>query len=157
MQDRRHAIVVARRFVALAGQPSRDEVAGALLHDVGKQASGLGTFARVLGTLVGPRGAKFRTYHDHEALGAAMATEAGSTSDTVALILGAYLHIQWRTVRGLAPERLVAIAVVALGCAFGGGIPGAYLGATAVVVGIAHGISRRRYQRREPAHVSHAG
>ncbi len=76
----------------------------------------------------------------------------------VALILGAYLHIQWRTVRGLAPERLVAIAVVALGCAFGGGIPGAYLlGATAVVVGIAHGISRRRYQRREPAHVSHAG
>lgn len=88
VQDRRHAIVVARRFVALAGQPSRDEVAGALLHDVGKQASGLGTFARVLATLVGPRGAKFRTYHDHEALGAAMATEAGSTSDTVALILG---------------------------------------------------------------------
>jgi len=88
VQDRRHAILVARRFVALVDQPGREQVAGALLHDVGKQASGLGTFARVAATLVGPRGDRFRKYHDHQALGAAMAGDAGSTAVTVALIGG---------------------------------------------------------------------
>lgn len=76
----------------------------------------------------------------------------------VALILGAYLHMQWRVTRALAPERLAVIAIVALGCGFGGALPGAYLvGATAIVVGIAQGISRRRFQRRELDHVSHTG
>lgn len=88
VQDRRHSILVARRFVALAGQPARDEVAGALLHDVGKQASELGTFTRVVATIVGPRGDRFRRYHDHEAIGASMAAGAGSSPVTVALIRG---------------------------------------------------------------------
>lgn len=88
VQDRRHAILVARRFVALAPDASREFVAGALLHDVGKQASGLGTLSRVVATVVGARGARFRRYHDHEALGASMAAEAGSAAATVALIRG---------------------------------------------------------------------
>ena len=85
-QDRRHSVAVARRFVALAAMPTRDQVAGALLHDVGKLASGLGTWARVLATVVGPRTARFRLYHDHERLGAEMAMAAGSSTATVTLI-----------------------------------------------------------------------
>lgn len=66
--------------------------------------------------------------------------------------------MQWRVARGVAPERLGAIALVALGCAFGGALPGAALvSAAAVIVGLAHGITRRRFQQREPAHASHAG
>jgi hypothetical protein len=51
--DRRHAVGVARETVRLLGpnpQP-REVVAAALLHDVGKVESGLGTFARVGVTL----------------------------------------------------------------------------------------------------------
>lgn len=88
VQDRRHSIVVARRFVDLAPLATRAEVAGALLHDVGKQVAALGTFARVAATVVGPRTARFRQYHDHEALGAAMLAEAGSDPNTIELVLG---------------------------------------------------------------------
>lgn len=84
--DRRHAIAVARRFIARRPDASRPEVAGALLHDVGKVESGLGTFGRVLATVAGPRTTRFRAYHDHEALGARMAEAAGSDPVTVALI-----------------------------------------------------------------------
>lgn len=47
--DRRHAVGVARDAIALLGpeEPPRAVVAAALLHDVGKLESGLGTFARV--------------------------------------------------------------------------------------------------------------
>jgi hypothetical protein len=86
--DRRHAIVVARRFADRRPTASRAELAGALLHDVGKVAAGLGTFGRVAATVVGPRTARFRTYHDHEAIGAGMATAAGSDPGTVELIEG---------------------------------------------------------------------
>ncbi|MEY4176302.1 MAG: hypothetical protein RI900_3467 [Actinomycetota bacterium] len=88
VQDRRHSLLVARRFVALRDGASRAEVAGALLHDVGKQRAGLGTFARVLATLVGPRTARFRAYHDHEAVGADMLRDAGSEVTTIDLVLG---------------------------------------------------------------------
>ena len=54
VQDRRHSVQVARRFVAMAPAAEREAVAGALLHDVGKQVSGLGTFARVVLPLHGP-------------------------------------------------------------------------------------------------------
>ena len=58
-----------------------------LLHDVGKIDCGLGTFGRVLATLVGDRGpASFRAYHDHEEIGAEMARRAGSDDATIALI-----------------------------------------------------------------------
>ena len=86
--DRRHSIDVARRFVARRPDATRAEVAGALLHDCGKLESGLGTFGRVLATVVGPRTARFRVYHDHEAIGAGLAGTAGADPVTVALIEG---------------------------------------------------------------------
>lgn len=84
--DRRHAISVARRFVASRGDASGDEMVGALLHDVGKIESGLGTFGRVVATVVGPRTDRFRTYHDHEAIGATWLEDQGSSPATVELI-----------------------------------------------------------------------
>ena len=86
-QDRRHSALVARRFVEVRPEATRAEIAGAILHDVGKIDCGLGTFGRVLATLVGDRGpASFRAYHDHEEIGAEMARRAGSDEATVALI-----------------------------------------------------------------------
>lgn len=85
-QDRRHSIGVARRFVESRPSASRAEVAGALLHDIGKIECRLGTFARVVATLVGPRTDRFRLYHDHEAIGARLAEAAGSEPVTVDLI-----------------------------------------------------------------------
>jgi len=51
-QDRRHSIGVARRVEDhLGDQATRPVLAAALLHDVGKVDSGLGTFLRVVATL----------------------------------------------------------------------------------------------------------
>ena len=51
-QDRRHAAGVARRTVAeLGDSATRPVIAAALLHDVGKIDSGLGTPLRVVATL----------------------------------------------------------------------------------------------------------
>ena len=86
--DRRHAIEVAKRFGDRRPEATRAEMAGALLHDVGKSASGFGTIGRVVATLTGPRTKRLRDYHDHEAIGAAMAAAAGSDPTTVALIRG---------------------------------------------------------------------
>ena len=58
--DRRHAIEVARRFVGRRPDATRPEMAGALLHDVGKVEADLGTFGRVVATVVGPRGRRLR-------------------------------------------------------------------------------------------------
>jgi hypothetical protein len=85
-QDRRHSAAVAKRFVVRRPAATREEIAGAILHDVGKIECGLGTFGRVVATLVGPRTRAFAAYHDHEAIGAAMAQAAGSDPVTVELI-----------------------------------------------------------------------
>ena len=47
--DRRHAVGVARETMRLLqlNEPPREVVAAALLHDVGKVESSLGTFSRV--------------------------------------------------------------------------------------------------------------
>jgi hypothetical protein len=87
-RDRRHAIEVGRRFAGRRPAATRAEMAGAVLHDVGKLDSALGTFARVAATVVGPRTERFRAYHDHEAIGARLAAAAGSDPVTVALIEG---------------------------------------------------------------------
>jgi putative nucleotidyltransferase with HDIG domain len=87
-QDRRHSAYVARRFVEVRPDADRAEIAGAILHDVGKIECRLGTFGRVVATLVGPRGRRFRAYHDHEAIGAEMARRVGSDPATVTLISG---------------------------------------------------------------------
>ncbi len=85
-QDRRHSAAVARRFVECRPTATRAEIAGAILHDVGKIECGLGTFGRVVATLVGARTRAFTAYHDHEAIGAAMALAVGSDGATVDLI-----------------------------------------------------------------------
>lgn len=81
--DRRHAVGVALR---LPPAQERWVVAAALLHDVGKVESGLGTFGRVVATLVGRRRARGRmaTYLDHPAIGGRLLTRAGSHELTVA-------------------------------------------------------------------------
>jgi hypothetical protein len=86
--DRRHAIDVARRFVALRPESTSDEVAGALLHDIGKVESDLGTFGRVAATVIGPRTDRFRLYRAHELVGAQMLRRAGSSGVTIELVQG---------------------------------------------------------------------
>jgi putative nucleotidyltransferase with HDIG domain len=86
--DRRHSIVVARRFVELAPDAGRAFVAAALLHDVGKSASNLSTTGRVIATILGPRGERFVTYHRHEEIGVEMCRRAGSHDETIAVLSG---------------------------------------------------------------------
>jgi hypothetical protein len=87
-QDRQHSVLVGRRFVKYRPTSNSAEIAGALLHDVGKSAAHLGTLARVVATLVGPRTSRFRQYHDHEAIGAAMLRSIGSSEITVSMVEG---------------------------------------------------------------------
>ena len=51
--DRRHAVAVARRVDDRLRGANRPVLAAALLHDVGKVDSGLGTPVRVVATLAG--------------------------------------------------------------------------------------------------------
>ncbi len=88
VRDRRHSLTVARRFTDNTGHPPRAAVAGALLHDVGKTEARLSTLLRVVATVVGPRGARFRAYHDHERLGAERLERSGSDRVTVSLVRG---------------------------------------------------------------------
>jgi putative nucleotidyltransferase with HDIG domain len=62
-------------------------VAAALLHDIGKVDAGLGTFRRVVATIVAP-GDRSRRYRDHERLGAAMLRALGSDERTVRIVAG---------------------------------------------------------------------
>jgi hypothetical protein len=105
-QDRRHAIGVAHDVASALGDRDGAGVASvvltaALLHDVGKISSGLGTFSRVGATLVAAALRRERVaawagstavsssslavwraragrYVSHDALGAALLAEAGS-------------------------------------------------------------------------------
>lgn len=57
--DRRHAVGVARRVERALGHEATPPVlAAALLHDVGKLDSGLGTYGRVIATLAGAAGGR---------------------------------------------------------------------------------------------------
>lgn len=87
-QDRRHSALVARRFVVARPTATRAEIAGAILHDVGKIECRLGTFGRVAAAVVGPRTPRFEAYHDHEEIGARLASDVGSDPVTVELIAG---------------------------------------------------------------------
>jgi hypothetical protein len=90
--DRRHSIAVARR-VGREG----DVAAAALLHDVGKIEAGLGTFARVAATIVGPGRATGRmaTYLRHDIIGERLLREAGARP----------LVVTWAGEHHLPPER----------------------------------------------------
>ena len=85
-QEQRHTVTVARRFVGVRPESTRADIAGALLHDVGKIECGLGTWGRVAATVVGRRGRRFTLYHDHERIGSELAEAAGSDPDTVDII-----------------------------------------------------------------------
>ncbi len=85
--DRRHSIAVARRFAAL-GSWTRDQMAAALLHDVGKSASGLSTLERVGATIFGGRTPRWREYLDHERIGLDSCRSAGSSDGTLAVLEG---------------------------------------------------------------------
>ena len=98
--DRRHAVGVAERVErALGHEATRPVIAAALLHDVGKVESGLGTYGRVVATLsakvagVGmadtwrnQRGfaRKVGLYLHHDQLGGDLLELAGSDPLTVA-------------------------------------------------------------------------
>lgn len=94
VEDRRHTIRVSRAYFQIRPAASRDEVAAALLHDIGKIRSGLGTLGRVLAKVIGPRTRRFRVYHDHEPLGAAMLRDAGSSPLTISMIDGTCEQIE---------------------------------------------------------------
>ncbi|MFM8957072.1 MAG: HD domain-containing protein, partial [Actinomycetota bacterium] len=76
------------RFADFAPEAPVEARRAALLHDIGKVESGLGTVARVMATIVGPHGARFRRYHDHERLGVELLTAAGSDTVTLQLLRG---------------------------------------------------------------------
>ncbi len=84
--DQRHSIEVANRFTQLHPTFTRDEVAAALLHDIGKVESELGVVGRVVATIAGPKGKKFRIYHEHELIGLNLCRAAGSSSETLRLL-----------------------------------------------------------------------
>lgn len=88
VEDRRHSIDVLRRFVDMVPDSTRAECAGALLHDIGKLDSDLGVSARVVATIVGPRGDRFRRYHQHEEIGARMLRDIGADPSTIELVEG---------------------------------------------------------------------
>ena len=85
-EDRRHSFRVARRFIDVRPEATRAEIAGALLHDVGKIECGLGTWGRAAASVLGGVTENFQRYHDHEEIGALLAAEAGSDPATVELI-----------------------------------------------------------------------
>jgi HD domain len=96
--DRRHAVGVARDVADMLGaDASRPVLAAALLHDVGKVDSDLGTFARVFATVLNRhRGeSRFARYRRHGEIGATMLSLAGSDALTVA----------WAREHHLPPER----------------------------------------------------
>jgi hypothetical protein len=84
--DRRHSVEVAARFTELRPDASVHEIAGVLLHDIGKISSNLSTWQRVVATIVGPRTKRFALYHQHESIGVELLRQAGSHGDVIALV-----------------------------------------------------------------------
>ena len=84
-RDQRHSLMVLARFDAIIHGAPRAWRAAALLHDVGKTASGLGWVMRVCATLLGRRVARFGPYHDHERIGIEMLTGI-SDPETIAVL-----------------------------------------------------------------------
>jgi putative nucleotidyltransferase with HDIG domain len=85
--DCQHSLTVLRRFELFCPVASMDERRAALLHDIGKTASDLSWLMRVLATVVGSHGERFRRYHDHERIGVEM-LQGVSTDRTLELLMG---------------------------------------------------------------------
>lgn len=86
-RDKRHAVVVLRRFDDLCPRATRAERAAALLHDIGKIESDLGWTGRVIATMFGARTPRMRRYLDHESIGSQMLVGV-SDPRTVSLVSG---------------------------------------------------------------------
>jgi len=86
--DQRHSLKVVARFRDRLSDATSEEIVGVALHDVGKVRSGLGTFGRVIATVIGPRTVRFATYHDHERIGLQLLRECGSSRDVQAVLEG---------------------------------------------------------------------
>ena len=86
-RDQLHSIVVLDRFLNIIPYAKREEQAAALLHDIGKISAPLGWMMRIIATIVGPRGKRFRAYHEHEALGLLLLADI-SSERTLALLSG---------------------------------------------------------------------
>lgn len=86
--DRRHSYDIARRFVVIRPQASRDEIAGALLHDIGKIDADLGIVARVIATVLPLSTPRFSAYHHHQQRGAQMLALIGCSEITISLVAG---------------------------------------------------------------------
>ena len=66
---------------------------------------------------------------------------------SMVLLIGGCLHIQWRVVHRLAPERFVAIAVIAVWLLVGSALTGsAAVGVIALVLAVMQAITWRRYR-----------
>jgi putative nucleotidyltransferase with HDIG domain len=87
-EDQQHSLVVLKRLLNIMPDAGKAVQAAALLHDIGKFESDLGTFLRVVATVVGPRTKRFAKYHDHEQIGLKMLEEAGSNPEIIALMSG---------------------------------------------------------------------
>ena len=100
--DKRHSVTVAREVARQLGdRVTRPVLAAALMHDVGKVPSGLGTFGRVgatvVRTVVGrdrPQG-RIGSYLRHDEHGAHMLEVAGSD----------VLTVTWAAEHHLPPDR----------------------------------------------------
>ena len=86
-RDQAHSIVVYERFMKLIPYAKRDEQAAVLLHDIGKLESSLGWTMRVVATIVGPRGKRFSSYHNHETIAVEMLSSVCSER-TLAMLRG---------------------------------------------------------------------
>jgi putative nucleotidyltransferase with HDIG domain len=87
-EDQQHSLVVLKRLLNIMPDAGKAAQAAALLHDIGKIESDLGTFLRVVATVVGPRTKRFAKYHDHEQIGLKMLEEADSSPEIIALVSG---------------------------------------------------------------------
>ncbi len=90
--DQAHSLQIARRFVVLLPSATRDEIAAALLHDVGKSIVRLGVLARVVATIlpagVARKNHRVAAYRGHEKIGSEMLRAIGCSEVTVALVEG---------------------------------------------------------------------
>jgi len=86
--DQYHSLDVARAFLALNPEASRDEIAAALLHDVGKSVVHLGRNFRALATVFPFLWPPLRWYAKHEIYGAKTLQRIGSSSRTISLVAG---------------------------------------------------------------------
>ena len=86
--DQKHSVLVMRRFLDRVPNAEVAAVRASLLHDVGKTKSNLGVCGRVAATIVGSRGERFSSYHDHETIGARILREIGSDETTWRLVVG---------------------------------------------------------------------